>query len=49
MADLGVFAVVVCLSQRADGASWSLVMAGAQAVLTGLIFALAIRIWARVA
>ena len=39
----GVLAVVVCLSQRADGASWSLVMAGAQAVLTGLIFALAIR------
>jgi hypothetical protein len=39
----GVLAVVVCLSQRADGATWSLVMAGAQAVLTGLIFALAIR------
>jgi hypothetical protein len=38
-----VLAVVVCLSQRADGASWSLVMAGAQAVLTGLICALAIR------
>ena len=29
----GVLAIVVCLSQRADGASWSLVMAGAQAVL----------------
>lgn len=39
----GVLAVVVCLSQRADGASWSIVMAGAQAVLTGLVFALAIR------
>jgi hypothetical protein len=39
----GVLAVVVCLSQRADGASWSLVMAGAQAVLTTLIFVLAIR------
>ena len=39
----GVLAVVVCLSQYADGASWSLVMAGAQAVLTGVIFALSIR------
>jgi hypothetical protein len=39
----GVLAVVVCLSQRADGASWSLVMAGAQAVLTSVIFGLAIR------
>jgi hypothetical protein len=40
----GVLAVVVCLSQRADGASWSLVMAGTQAVLTALIFALAVRL-----
>ena len=39
----GVLAVVVCLSQYADGASWSLVMAGVQAVLTSLIFALSIR------
>lgn len=39
----GVLAVVVLLSQRADGASWSLVMAGAQAVLTCLVFVLAIR------
>ena len=39
----GVLAIVVCLSQRADGASWSLVMAGAQAVLTSVIFVLAIR------
>jgi hypothetical protein len=39
----GVLAVVVCLSQYADGASWSLVMAGAQAVLTAVIFALSIR------
>jgi hypothetical protein len=39
----GTLAVVVCLSQRADGASWSLIMAGAQAVLTGLIFLLAVR------
>jgi hypothetical protein len=36
-------AVVVCLSQRADGASWSLVMAGTQVALNGLVFALAIR------
>jgi hypothetical protein len=36
-------AVVVCLSQRADGASWSLLMAATQAVLTTLIFLLAIR------
>jgi hypothetical protein len=39
----GVLAVVVCLSQYADGASWSLVMAAFQAVLTGLIFMLSIR------
>ena len=36
-------AIVVFLSQRADGASWSLLMAGAQALLTGLIFGLSIR------
>jgi hypothetical protein len=39
----GVLAVVVCLSQRADGASWSLIMAAVQAVLTCAIFLLAIR------
>ena len=39
----GVLAVVVCLSQYADGASWSLIMAGVQAVLTSLIFLLSIR------
>jgi hypothetical protein len=39
----GVLALVVTLSQYADGASWSLVMAGVQAVLTGLIFVLSIR------
>jgi hypothetical protein len=39
----GVLAIVVCLSQRADGATWSLVMAATQAVLTGLIFVLAVR------
>ena len=40
----GVLAVVVCLSQYADGASWSLIMAGAQAVLTAFVFLLAIRL-----
>jgi hypothetical protein len=39
----GVLALVVFLSQRADGATWSLVMAGAQVVLTVLVFILAIR------
>jgi hypothetical protein len=39
----GVLAIVVCLSQHADGASWSLIMAGVQAVLTTGIFALSIR------
>jgi len=40
----GVLALVVCLSQRADGASWSLVMAATQVVLTTGIFVLAIRL-----
>jgi hypothetical protein len=39
-----VLAVVVCFSQRADGASWSLVMAVTQVVLTTAIFVLAIRL-----
>jgi hypothetical protein len=39
----GVLATVVCFSQRADGASWSLIMAGAQAIVTSLVFLLAIR------
>ena len=39
----GVLAIIACLSQYTDGASWSLVMAGTQAVLTILIFALSIR------
>ena len=39
----GVLAVVAFVSQRADGGSWSLVMTGTQAVLTGLVFLLAIR------
>jgi hypothetical protein len=34
---------VACLSQRADGASWSLIMVGVQAVLTSVIFLLSIR------
>jgi hypothetical protein len=38
-----VLAIVVCFSQQADGASWSLIMAGAQAVVTGFVFLLAIR------
>jgi hypothetical protein len=40
----GVLGVVVCFSQRADGASWSLVMTSTQAVLTALTFLLAIRL-----
>ena len=39
----GVLAVVACLSQRADGASWSLVLTGSQAIVTALVFALAIQ------
>ena len=39
----GTLAVVVVLSQRADGASWSLIMAATQAVLTVVIFLLSIR------
>jgi hypothetical protein len=39
-----VLAIVVCFSQRADGATWSLVMAGTQAVLTTAIFLLALRL-----
>jgi hypothetical protein len=38
-----VLAIVACLSQRADGASWSVVMAAAQAVFTSVIFLLSIR------
>ena len=39
----GVLGTLVCLSQRADGASWSLIMAAVQAVLTSAIFLLSIR------
>jgi hypothetical protein len=38
-----VLAIVALLSQRADGASWSLLLVAGQAVLTGAIFLLAIR------
>jgi len=38
-----VLAIIVCLSQRADGASWSLIMTAAQTFLTGAIFWLSIR------
>ncbi len=38
-----VLAIVACLSQRADGASWSVLMTGTQAFLTGFVFVLAIR------
>ena len=36
-------AIVACLSLHADGATWSLLAAAGQALLTGLIFALALR------
>ena len=39
----GTLAVVVFWSQYSDGASWSLLMAGTQALLTALIFVMAIR------
>ncbi len=38
-----VLADVVCMSQRADGADWTLAMAGTQAVVTSFVFVLAIR------
>jgi hypothetical protein len=38
-----VLAIVACVSQRADGGSWSVLMTGTQAVLTGFVFVLAIR------
>jgi hypothetical protein len=38
-----VLAVVAAVSQRADGASWSVLMTGTQALLTGVVFVLAIR------
>jgi hypothetical protein len=36
-------AVLVCFSQEADGASWSLLMTAVQVILTSLIFVVAIR------
>jgi hypothetical protein len=39
----GVLAVVASISQRADGGSWSVVITASQALLTGLVFLLAIR------
>lgn len=39
-----LLAVVVCLSQRADGATWSVVMAAAHAAGNGLVLALAVRL-----
>ena len=39
-----VLAIVVCVSQRADGASWSLIMSCTQAVLISLVFVLAIKL-----
>jgi hypothetical protein len=38
-----VLAVVACLSQHADGASWSLVLTASQAAFTGYVFLLAVR------
>jgi hypothetical protein len=39
-----VLAIVVCLSQRADGATWSLIMAGAHVALNALVILFAIRL-----
>jgi uncharacterized membrane protein HdeD (DUF308 family) len=36
----GVLAILVCLSQRADGASWSLIMAGVLMIWVWVIFAI---------
>jgi hypothetical protein len=39
-----LLAIVVCLSQRSDGATWSVVVAGAHAAGNGLVLALALRL-----
>ena len=39
----GVLAIVASVSQRADGASWSLVLTASQAIFTGYVFVLALR------
>jgi hypothetical protein len=38
-----ILAIVACLSQRAGGASWSLLMTATQAILTAAVFVLATR------
>lgn len=38
-----ILAAIACLSQRAGGASWSLIMTATQAILTAVVFALATR------
>ena len=40
----GLLGVVVCASQRADGASWSLVMSAAQIAVNLLVIVLAVRL-----
>ncbi len=40
----GVLALVVCVSQRADGASWSLLMAGTHVVLNAAVLLFAVRL-----
>lgn len=39
----GALAIIACIAQRADGATWSVLMAGTQAIVTILVFFLAIR------
>jgi hypothetical protein len=39
----GALAIIACIAQRADGATWSVLMAGTQAIVTGLVFLIAIR------
>jgi hypothetical protein len=40
----GVLALVVCVSQRADGASWSLLMVGTHVVLNAVVLLIAVRL-----
>jgi hypothetical protein len=40
----GVLALVVCVSQRADGASWSLLMAGTHVVMNAVVLLIAVRL-----
>jgi hypothetical protein len=39
-----LLAIVACVSQRADGATWSLAMCAVQVVMNGLVLALAVRL-----